>query len=249
MKKSNGYILYEDSVRVVIATGFVRKSDNIKTGDMVQIWILVKAENPVAAVASGSDVLVCGYCPLRGEVCYVNTGQAPLSVWKCWMRGGYPMAGSTSSEGGFISSKIALRHLFTGRKARFGAYGDPTHIPLPIVKRIAMYSDNWTGYTHQWRNPVLSQYKEFLMASADTEADVAVAHGMGWRTFRVMADGEEPQSGEIDCPNYTKGVRCEDCALCAGASRPAKSIVIKVHGAKKKNFANARRNRNYTVTV
>lgn len=250
MKKSNGYILYEDSVRVVIATGFVRKSDNIKTGNMIQIWILVKAENPVAAVASGSDVLVCGDCPLRGEVCYVNTGQAPLSVWKCWMRGGYPMAGSTSGEGGFISSKIALRRLFTGRKARLGAYGDPTHIPLHIVKRIAIYADTWTGYTHQWRNPLLQGYREFCMASVDTEEQASEAEGMGWRRFRMIDEGEEPQAGEIECPNYTHGVQCEDCSLCKGTSVKAKSIVIYAHGAKKKNFTKVRRNINhYTVTV
>jgi len=235
--KHNGYVIFEDNIRVVIATGFARKSANVKTGDMIQLWILVKAENPVAAVASGMDEAVCGDCPLRGNVCYVNVGQAPLAIWKTWMRGGYPTMGKR-----YLT-------MFKGRKTRFGAYGDPTHIPLPILRRIAEYSDNWTGYTHQWRNPILQQYKQYLMASADTEADVAVAHGMGWRTFRVLAEGEEPQSGEINCPNYTKGVRCEDCTLCAGASRPAKSIVILAHGAKKKNFANARRNRNYTVTV
>ena len=267
MKKSNGYILYEDSVRVVIATGFVRKSDNIKTGNMIQIWILVKAENPVAAVASGSDVLVCGDCPLRGWVCYVNTGQAPLSVWKCWLRGGYPMAGSYSGENAppmagsnngerFISSKIALRRLFTGRKARLGAYGDPTHIPLHIVKRIAIYADTWTGYTHQWRNPLLQGYREFCMASVDTEEQVAEAEGMGWRRFRMIDEGEEPQAGEIECPNYSHGVQCADCSLCKGSSVKAKSIVIYAHGAKKKNFAKVRHNvsqsvnkNHYTVTV
>lgn len=43
MKKSNGYVIYEDTFRVVIATGFKTKSANIKTGNMIQIWILVKS--------------------------------------------------------------------------------------------------------------------------------------------------------------------------------------------------------------
>ena len=34
---SNGYVLHDDSSRVIIATGFNKPSDNRKTGDMVQI--------------------------------------------------------------------------------------------------------------------------------------------------------------------------------------------------------------------
>jgi len=254
MKKSNGYILYEDSVRVVIATGFVRKSDNIKTGNMIQIWILVKAENPVAAVASGSDVLVCGDCPLRGWVCYVNTGQAPLAIWKAWMNGRYGYAGNYAFQ--WIPDKAMLRRLFDGRSTRFGAYGDPVWIPMPIVRIIAAASKNWTGYTHQWNNPLLQGYREYYMASADTLDLKEKAHNMGWRTFRVTDIGEEPSFGEVVCPNYTHGVQCEKCGLCQGASKKSKSIVITAHGAKKKNFAKVRHNvsqsvnkNHYTVTV
>ena len=41
--KHNGYILFETPAIVAIATGFARKSENAKTGPMVQIWFLVKA--------------------------------------------------------------------------------------------------------------------------------------------------------------------------------------------------------------
>lgn len=65
---TNSFILFEDAVRVVIATGFTTKSKNVKTGNMIQIWILVKAENPIEASKSGNDSLVCGTCPLRGTL-------------------------------------------------------------------------------------------------------------------------------------------------------------------------------------
>ena len=113
MKKPNGYILFENDLIVVIATGLVRPSDNAKTGGMVQIWILVKAENPVAASKSGADEAVCGDCPLRGvngseRVCYVNLGQAPLGIWKAWERGAYPKAGKEDLKV-FLSLELSQR--------------------------------------------------------------------------------------------------------------------------------------------
>tara|TARA_Y100000361_G_C11157560_1_gene345171 strand:+ start:487 stop:1281 length:795 start_codon:yes stop_codon:yes gene_type:complete len=251
MKKSNGYVIYEDTFRVVIATGFKTKSANIKTGNMIQIWILVKSENPVSAIKSGLDELVCGDCPLRGEICYVNVGQAPLAIWRSWENGNYGYAGKFDGQG-WVPDKAMLRRLFQDRSTRFGAYGDPVWIPMSIVRIIAAASKNWTGYTHQWKNPLLQGYKTYFMASADTVELKEKAHDMGWRTFRVADIGEEPSFGEIVCPNTTHGVQCEKCGLCQGAAKKSKSIVITVHGSKKKNFTKVRsevRNINYTVTV
>ena len=85
------------------------------------------------AIKSGLDRLICGNCRHRGHevdgrfgverTCYVNEGQAPLGIWKAWKAGRYP----------------ALRSLevFTGRKVRFGAYGDPTHLPISLALAIA----------------------------------------------------------------------------------------------------------------
>ena len=233
IKKPNGYILFENDLIVVIATGMVKPSDNAKTGKMIQIWILVKAENPVAANKSGADEAVCGDCPLRGingaeRVCYVNLGQAPLGIWKAWQRGSYP---KVTPE---------LMKSFMDLKVRFGAYGEPVKMPHNIVKMIAELSANWTGYTHQWRNPIFDGYKQFFMASADKASDVAKANAKGWRTFRQLVDGEKPLASEIICPNYTKGVQCESCGLCKGASIGAKNIAIYSHGSGKKHFTKVR---------
>jgi hypothetical protein len=219
--KPNGYVLYEDPRRIVVAT---LSSDNVKTGDMIQTWILNRAEDPVRSVKTGADETVCGDCPLRGDGtgagrgCYVNVGQAPLAVWRSYHAGKYPL---------WRGEQFAK-----GRKVRWGAYGDPTHIPATIVRGINRQSDGWTGYTHQWRNPALQGYKDALMASCETIEDARKARAAGWRTFRLGT----PEEGEIECPS-ARGVQCKDCTLCRGASTTAKSITIPPHGTGRKYAA------------
>jgi hypothetical protein len=198
-------LLHETKTRRIVATF---KTRNPKTGDMVQTWIL-PTENPVEARARGRDGVVCGSCPLKsGNGCYVTIHQAPLTVWK---KRDYPP---------FDLSR------FAGRKVRFGAYGDPVYMPLALAKSIASVSSGWTGYTHQWRSPLYQGWRFLLMASCETEADVALAHSMGWRTFRVSRGA--PLPSEIRCPSPK--VTCAECRLCRGASIKAKSILIGPHG-------------------
>ena len=63
-----GFILYEgasvldgqDIVAIV-----TMNTRNTKTGDMPQVWILVKDVDPLSASKQGLDVSVCGNCPQR----------------------------------------------------------------------------------------------------------------------------------------------------------------------------------------
>lgn len=62
-------------------------SGNTKTGNVDTLWVLTADEEPHKAVKSGKDASVCGDCPHRqghGELgdCYVQTFQAPLSVYR-----------------------------------------------------------------------------------------------------------------------------------------------------------------------
>ena len=220
---SNGFILHEDSSRVVIATGFSKASDNRKTGDMVQIWILCKAEDPVTAIRTGLDRLICGNCRHRGHeengrfgverTCYVNEGQAPLGIWKAWKAGRYPT--------------LQWMDIFAGRKVRFGAYGDPTHLPLSLALAIAGVASGHTGYTHQWRKPSLQGWKTLLMASVDSVAELVIARSLGWSTFRV---GSEASTGESLCASEAIGTPCSVCLLCAGARGGLENVWIPPHG-------------------
>src|SRR5262245_42542214 len=171
-KKPNGYVLHEDNQRVIIGTGFARKTSNRKTGNMIQIWVLVKNVNPLTAVKTGKDSAICGDCPARGSFCYVEIGRAPMQIWNAWKRGNYPT--------------IPTFELFRGRLARFGAYGDPAFVPFGIIRTIAETADGFTGYTHQWRNPLFAAYRQFVMASVETQQGYELATSLGWRTFRVM---------------------------------------------------------------
>ena len=216
--KPNGYVLHEDDKRVCIATGFRDASNNRKTGRMIQIWILVKRESPVDAIRSGSDRLICGNCIHRGtkgrkRSCYVNVGRAPQAVWKGWKRGIYPALPSLD--------------VFAGHKVRFGAYGDPTWIPLPLAQAIAKAADGHTGYTHQWRKPSLDGWKRIVMASVDSTLDLLEARSRGWGTFRVSKDLDH-HTFETLCLSEAKGTTCEQCTLCNGRNR---SVFIPAHGS------------------
>jgi len=225
---SNGFILHEDDSRVIIATGFETPSDNRKTGDMIQIWILVRSVSPTEAIKSGLDRLICGNCVHRGDghgggrSCYVNAGQAPQGVWKAWKAGNYPLLRSLEC--------------FVGRKVRFGAYGDPTHLPLPLALAIAGVASGWTGYTHQWRKPSLQGWKTLLMASVDSIAELVIARSMGWSTFRV---GSEASVGENLCASDRDGTPCAVCLLCAGARGGLESVHIPPHGKGSVHFVEA----------
>jgi hypothetical protein len=102
-----------------------------------------------------------------------------------------------------------------------------------LLAKIASRASGWTGYTHRWQQPWAQGYKAFLMASADDVELQIRARGMGWRTFRVAPAGSDwKMSDEISCPASKEAgakVQCADCRLCAGTSKPAKSIVIQMH--------------------
>ena len=227
---SNGFVLHEDSQRVIIATGFSKASDNRKTGDMIQIWILVKAVDPVEAIKQGLDRLICGNCVHRGDghgkerSCYVNVGQAPLGIYRAWKAGKYPV--------------LQFMDIFAGRKVRFGAYGDPTHIPLPLALAIAGVASGHTGYTHQWRKPSLQGWKQILMASVDSVAELVIARSMGWSTFRVTSDSNHEETESL-CASDRDGTPCVDCLACAGVRGGLRSIHIPVHGKGAGHFIEA----------
>jgi hypothetical protein len=224
---SNGFVIHEDSARVIIATGFSKASDNRKTGDMIQIWILCKAVDPVEAIKQGLDRLICGSCIHRGDgagsgrSCYVNAGQAPLGIWRAWKAGRYPT--------------LQFMDIFAGRKVRFGAYGDPTHIPLSLALAIAGVASGWTGYTHQWRKPSLQGWKTLLMASVDTTAELLIARSMGWSTFRVTPDLDH-HSFETLCASERNGTPCSVCLGCPGSRNGIQSVWIPAHGTGKRHF-------------
>ena len=239
-----GRSLLDNEPIVAIATGFREPSSNVKTGPMVQIWIMHATLNPqLAATQSGQDRAVCGDCrfrmnPLTGErECYVALWQAPRSVFDCFSRGEY-------AELDWSDPDQAMRDLiqwFAGQITRLGAYGDPSMVPAWLWHAVAKASAGWTGYTHQWAHrharirDNAEELRSLLMASVDTIDEQGRAVAAGWRTFRVRRDGERGQTlaGESTCPASKEAghrVSCFDCRYCSGTNgRGSHSVAIDNH--------------------
>lgn len=221
--KINGVIIHTDDKRVAIA---VFNSDNRKTGNMIQVYILNRNEHPVEAVQNGTDDIICGNCPLRsGNGCYVRVEHGPSVVYKAYKAGKYP-----------VYDQIGHSKYFRGRSIRWGAYGDPVYIPFSVISYFNSLAENWTGYTHRWRD-CDSVYASVFMASCEDKfSDTINAHRLGYRTFTI-SDHREPD--EIYCPASLEGGNktfCISCGLCNGSrgdNDPRKNIVIKPHGKNK----------------
>jgi hypothetical protein len=218
--RPNGAIIWQgpsafDGAPIVaIVTGIRGASQNRKTGDMLQTWILRADMSPIDALATDSDESICGGCPLRGilkdgkrkgRACYVNPGQAPLSVWRAFDRGSYP-----------VMSPSDVADVVAGRAIRLGAYGDPAMVPLSVWEDLTRNASSWTGYTHQWRTR--PAYRGLLMASADTVTDRREARAAGWRCFYVVPRGAAFPTGAMECAatRARNPLQCADCGACAG---------------------------------
>lgn len=238
-RKPIGFVVYEGpseldgSPIVVIVNRIFTASDNEKTGDIVQTFIIRSDVSPMDALKSGEDVSVCGDCEHRpilvkggnGKApCYVNVGRSVMSVFGAYQRGSYVKA--TPEE---VAQYLADRVL------RLGTYGDPFASPLWVWLPMVQAAARRVGYSHQWQNPKFDAkaWGPLVMASADTIAQRAKANAMGLRTFRVgFGDELLKVTGEATCPASAeagKKTTCADCRLCGGTSIKAKDIVIRDH--------------------
>jgi hypothetical protein len=242
--KANGFIFYrgpsmlDGSPIIAVATGTAKGSRNVKTGSEVQTWILRDDMTPVDAVKTGADAAICGSCIHRGNgngenrSCYVTVFQAPLVVWKTAQAGKYPTV--TPEEAG-----AAL----AGKVVRLGSYGDPAAVPANVWRALVANVAGHTGYTHQWRTS--DALRDLCMASCDNEFEQQIAKAQGWRTFRVMRQGDRMMPREISCPASKEAgakTTCALCKACGGNGAKAKAdIAIIAHGAAGKvNAFNAR---------
>lgn len=235
----NGFVFYDGPSELdgapIIGIA-VLHSENEKTGDMVQTYILRADMDPLSAIQTRADVSICGFCPhgpgaeLNQRTCYVDVGRSVSSVFSAWIRGSYPAI--PPHKGGEI---------LAGRPVRIGSYGDPAAIPLQYWIELLRHADGHTGYTHQWRLARFQAFREIVMASADSVADRDMARAMGWRTFRIRTDAEPLGAREFSCPasdeaGHTR--QCITCKACNGAARgPLQaSVAIIVHGRGARHF-------------
>ena len=225
----NGLIVYEgksaldsDAEIVAILTGVIAPSHNKKTGDMAQLWIMVKNTNPFGAIQTGEDYAVCGDCPLRGTVCYVNTAKAPLLIWRTYQKGYYRHINDMTWN---------QKYILKSKKLRLGAYGDPAALPEEAIKCVIAMVGGYTGYTHQWRKDTAQWLKKYCLASVETVADMKTANKKGWYTFRVGGQNNECLVSERRCANAENtAFTCSLCGACRAKNE--QNVFINVHGAK-----------------
>lgn len=220
----------------VIANRITTASDNAKTGDMVQTFVIRSDVDPMSALRSGDDASVCGDCkhrPANGGTCYVNVGRSVMAVYGALTRGRY-------ARPSVDYDPAILPDLFAGLAFRAGTYGDPAAAPFQVWRAATLKAAAINGYTHQWKDGRFAAFKMFCMASADSEADHAAAIAAGWRTFRVKTSTSPILSGEVACPASAEAgykTNCAACRACGGTSAKAKvSIAINAHGPTKNRF-------------
>jgi len=207
-------------------------SNNVKTGDMLQTYIMRADIDPRDASKFGEDVSICGDCRHRGvptmdperstaekRSCYVTLGQGPLQVWKAFTGGKYPLASTFEAR-----SDVGSR-----RFVRLGTYGDPAAVPTEIWDAVLALSAGWTGYTHSGASSSL------CTVSADSLGEAQRAWRASKRTFRIIRDVSEVQRNEVLCPASKEAgfkTTCLSCRLCNGdGSAHAKSVAIVAHGS------------------
>lgn len=224
MKRARGYVLYRGPSLLngapIIAVATLRTT-NLKTGAMVQTWILPGEVSPEVAVRDGRDEAVCGSCPHRHFLnggCYVVPFQAPRSVWDSCRKGLYDEDWEPEA--------------FAGKRIRLGSYGDPAAVPEQVWERVLRHSDASTGYTHQaHRRELQPNLLEHLMVSVDSPAAAVRLHGEGLRTFRVKAEADPLLPGEVLCATETDPhADCHRCLMCSGAAKDGPSVAINAHG-------------------
>ena len=219
--------IQQDQDRFVALTGLKRRSENSKTGPMVQSYIYTH-QHPVQARRDGEQTKVCGTCPLLKanapdgkNRCYINALHTS-ATWKA----------TKDLEVAEVPKKLPA-------PLRFGSDGDPAYIEPEVREKLleATPKDNkgrpkYTGYTHQWEDSTDEGLPPIAMASIDHENTIeqlAELHpdARWYRLLKSTSDALAP--GEIACPSKANGkrkIQCADCKLCAGTSRNAKNIAI-----------------------
>jgi len=203
---------------------YKRPSRNTKTGKMVQVGVMAKAERPNVAQETGLDRSVCDNCSMRPLIhgngvatketidgkksCYVNTG------WKASQYDMLQKQDVTYDDAVSIikDSKFPIR---------FGDYGNMSAIPREVIEPILKLT-NGRHTMYDWRWAKAPWLKHYAQASVMTKDHARTAQAMGFKTFR---QGTERMKGEAWCLYYKNGTQCADCLLCNGKQ----NIVIPNH--------------------
>lgn len=226
---------------------------NIKTGDMLQTYIIMRNVHPQHAIDFMLDDCICGKCVHKRD------GRYTLSMASASQ---YVLAMS-------ISARVLLQYGNHSRRARYQLY---LALLLLLYKLLLASQHAWvhtvtlqlcrslygvTYYvialaivvTHQWRSKIAAPFKGILQASCDNYTDQYDAEQAGWGTFTVLPEHDYVNrrhvaysKGMKQCPSdpfinemrayrnmlpmHTTCVGCPASLQCDGDSH----VVIRAHG-------------------
>lgn len=127
------------------------------------------------------------------------------------------------------TKSLPITKMCLDKYVRFGTYGEPSLLPIGMVRAMTNVAKSWTGYTHQWKK-VNHEYARYFMASTHTIEEENVAALIGYRSFVASPT---PIAQFISCPaSEEMGFKsnCSKCGLCSGTmGKGKKSVIILEH--------------------
>lgn len=108
---------------------------------------------------------------------------------------------------------------------RFGTYGEPSLMPISLVRTMTLVAKSWTGYTHQWNKLWALGYNQYFMASTHNQAESDRARSKNYRSFVSTTTGTEDA---VTCPASAEAgykSNCASCGLCSGMTGKGKKDV------------------------
>ena len=127
--------------------------------------------------------------------------------------------------------------LYNGVILRFGAFGEPVHIPLDIVKKCISYTNgNYTGYSELWHDTKYREYFNFFVASIHNKPQIKIAKKLGIVNMFFVAEKEsEKDDNMLMCPASKEGENlgfdysCLTCPIKCNSNNTQGIRVINKH--------------------
>ena len=229
-------VVWSDSNNVFVIRKGKTSNDKISDGSeliqtytfSVEQWLLASTSKGFGMKAffalDGSNCLDCPFSGNQGEGgCYTHKYQQYV--------GFVSMLRSIKAMDLTILSNDKVDEIIEmckGSYVRFGTYGEPSLLPLELVRNIADVAKSWTGYTHQWEKQWAQPFKDYFMASRH-ESNKAE----GWRSFQALTIHNHRSSNTVGCPASKEGgykSNCATCGLCSGLlGKGKKDVKIIIH--------------------
>jgi len=206
------YVDYEEDAFVVVVR---TESDNTKTGNVPQVYILSRAF--LSEPSTDTYWQACpNSCPHKRHDCYVRA----QSIYA--LRKGYCAAkerGEVLPLSRYCDPVVDV--------VRLGAFGEPGFLSSKFFRLLRRAFPNATilGYSHAWDSKHYRTLRQYCMASCETEEEVKRAIKKGYRVF-YCGETRPNIAPFVLCPNTKQKqegkkhpIQCAQCRLCCGRQK------------------------------